>query len=109
MDIRTIWIDGKWPSFNLELASKEGAEAFLVVKGCKIASGSKGDFVSGPSTKGKDDRYWNHTYFSQKFSEAVLEKALASKPAEKKDYRIDPRFGQAIAGKLQDDSDSIPF
>jgi DNA-binding cell septation regulator SpoVG len=110
MEIRTIWQDGKWPSFNLELASKEGAEAFLVVKGCKIASGGKGDFVSGPSTKGKDDRYWNHTYFGPKFSEAVLEKALASKPVEKQDQRSDKRFGKAVASQLppQDDNE-IPF
>jgi DNA-binding cell septation regulator SpoVG len=109
MELRCIWQEGTYPSFNLELASKDGAEAFLVVKGCRIVSGQKGDFVSGPATKGNTGKYWNHTYFGPKFSDAVLEKALATKPVEKQDQRSDKRFGQAIAGKLQDDSDSIPF
>lgn len=110
MEIRAIWQEGTYPSFNLELASKDGAEAFLVVKGCRIVSGQKGDFVSGPATKGNTGKYWNHTYFGPKFSDAVLEIALASKPVEKKEN--DKRFGKAIAGKLppQDDSDeSLPF
>jgi len=80
MEITCTWIDGKYPSFNLGLSSKEGREEFLVIKGCKIMTGKNGEFVTGPSTKGKDDRYWNHTYMSKEFAEVVLEKAKASEP-----------------------------
>ena len=108
MEIRCIWQEGTYPSFNLELASKDGADAFLVVKGCRIVSGQKGEFVSGPATKGKNDKYWNHTYFGPKFSDAVLEMALSTKPVEKP--ANDKRFGKAIAGQLPpQDEDSIPF
>jgi DNA-binding cell septation regulator SpoVG len=101
MDIRTIWRDGQYPSFNLELASSDMAEAFLVVKGCKVMSGSKGQFVAGPSTKGKDDKYWNHTFMSEKFNAVVLEKALESMPQPKAQI---PQNKQH-----RSDDDSIPF
>lgn len=100
MEIRTIWVENaKFPQFNLELASAPGADAFLVIKGCKIAEGSKGQFVSGPSTKNGDGKYWNHTYFGPKFSEAVLEKALAS--------QAKPKKSSGGGGSRQDDD--IPF
>lgn len=73
--------EGKYPSFNVNLHGKEGAEPFLVVKGCRIVDGPKGPFVSGPATKSATTgKYWNHTYFGEKFSAAVLEKAQANKP-----------------------------
>ena len=72
--------DGKYPSFNIGLCSKEGAEPFLVVKGCRIVQGGKnGQFVSGPSTK-NGDKYWNHTYMNEAFSAEVLKRALATMP-----------------------------
>jgi DNA-binding cell septation regulator SpoVG len=115
MEIRTIWIDGKYPSFNLELASKEGAEAFLVVKGCRIVSGQKGDFVSGPATKGTSGKYWNHTYMGEKFSAVVLSTALEAQrqtePPPAPRQQSDKRFGVPQARQLppQDDDSSIPF
>jgi hypothetical protein len=73
--------EGKFPSFNVNLHSKEGADPFLVVKGCRIVNGSKGEFVSGPATKNeKTGKYWNHTYFGEKFSEEVLRLAKVAKP-----------------------------
>lgn len=92
MHITIEHIDGKYPSFNVNLHGKEGADPFLVVKGCRIVDGPKGPFVSGPATKNATTgKYWNHTYFGDKFSAAVLEKA--GKPA--------PRMSA--------DSDDIPF
>lgn len=67
--------DGKYPSFNVNLCSSEGAEAFLSVKGCRIVEGSKGAFVSYPSRKLDSGKYWNHVWASDKFSDAVLKKA----------------------------------
>jgi len=71
--------DGKYPSFNVCLSSKEGTEPFLTIKGCRIAEGSKGKFVSWPSTKNeKTGKYWNHVYANEKFAQAVLDKALST-------------------------------
>ena len=96
MHITIEHIDGKYPSFNVALSGKEGADPFLVVKGCRIVDGPKGPFVSGPATKNANTgKYWNHTYFGEKFSAAVLEKAKAAKPA--------PRRATA------DDDSDIPF
>ena len=83
MHISIEHIDGKYPSFNVALHAKEGVEPFLVVKGCRIVDGPKGKFVSGPATKNATtNKYWNHTYFSDKFSQAVLEKASKSNDNE---------------------------
>lgn len=69
--------DGKFPSFNVSLASKEGAEPFLTVKGCRIVDGSKGKFISWPARKQDDGKYWNHVWANDKFAAAVLAKATA--------------------------------
>lgn len=94
MHITIEHIDGKYPSFNVNLHGKEGAAPFLVVKGCRIVEGPKGPFVSGPATKNQNKgTYWNHTYFGDKFSQAVLEKA--GKPAPRR--------------PASDDDSNIPF
>ena len=81
MEIQIEHIDGKYPSFNVALCSAPGAEPFLVVKGCRIVDGANGKFVSGPATKNQNTgKYWNHTYFGEKFSAAVLEKAQKQAP-----------------------------
>lgn len=81
MNVSIEWHDGKYPSFNVNLSSKEGADAFLSIKGCRIVDGSKGQFVSYPATKNeKTGKYWNHAWASEKFNAVVLEKALASMP-----------------------------
>jgi DNA-binding cell septation regulator SpoVG len=80
MNISIEHRDGKFPSFNVSLASKEGAEPFLTIKGCRIVSGQKGEFVSYPSRKQDDGKYWNHVWGSEKFNAAVLEKAQAAQP-----------------------------
>lgn len=84
--------------FNVELASKEGAEPFLSIKGCRIVEGTKGPFVSYPATKNANTgKWWSHAWGSDKFNAAVLEKAQAT---------------QATArGRRQQDDDGgdIPF
>lgn len=87
--------------FNVELASKPGAEAFLSIKGCRIADGSKGPFVSYPATKNATTgKWWNHCWGSDAFNAVVLEKAQASKPQQ-------AARRQAPAGDMDDSS--IPF
>lgn len=68
--------------FNVELAAKEGVEAFLSIRGCRIASGGNGPFVGWPATKNATtQKWWNHVWASEKFAAAVLEKAQASQPS----------------------------
>lgn len=80
-----ITIDHRERDFNVNLHSKEGAEAFLTIKGCRIVSGSKGEFVSWPAKKLDSGKFWNHCWGSEAFNAAVLAEAKkgAPKPAPK--------------------------
>jgi DNA-binding cell septation regulator SpoVG len=100
MDVQIKWFSD---NFNVILASKEGAEPFLEVKGCRIVNGSNGPFVSYPSKKLDSGKYWNHVYGSERFNAVVLEKAQAAQPAAA------PRRGRAPAGGGGVDMDDIPF
>lgn len=97
MHISVKWFDDK---FNFSLHANAQADEFLTVKGCRIVDGSKGRFVSGPSSKMQNGNYWNHIWLNQKFAQAVLEKAEEAKPREQKQA--------APSGGDFDDSD-IPF
>lgn len=93
-----ITIENHGDQFNVNLSSKEGAEAFLSIKGCRIVQGSKGPFVSYPATKNSNTgKWWNHVWGSEKFNAVVLEKAQASQQ----------RTRAAQAAK--DEDEDIPF
>lgn len=94
-----IGIEWHGDQFNVDLSSKAGADAFLSIKGCRLAEGSDGPFVGWPATKNTNTgKWWKHCWGSDKFNAAVLEKALATKPAG----------GQRR--RSQDDADGdIPF
>jgi hypothetical protein len=80
MDIQIEWHNDQ---FNVHLASKPEAEPFLTVKGCRLASGSKGAFVSWPATKNQQSgKWWSHVWGSERFNAAVLEKVQASQPSQ---------------------------
>ena len=81
MKISVKHFAGQYPSFNVSLASSEGSEPFIEVKGCRIVNGSNGEFVSWPSRKQEDGKYWNHVYASEAFNNAVLREAKKSAPA----------------------------
>lgn len=99
MDIRIEHFDGKYPSFNVALASAPGKPEFLTVKGCRLVEGSKGTFVSWPATKNeKTGKYWSHVWANEAFAAAVLEKATAGKP------KVEHRQSRRI-----DDDDEAPF
>ena len=102
MEVTIKWFDGKFPSFNIALSSQAGRDPFLEVKGCRIVSGKDGEFVAPPSTKGNNDKYWNHAYFSKDFAAVVLEKAKESQPKQSAPAKSDKRHAEDI------DSD-IPF
>lgn len=88
MNIEIEWHNDQ---FNVNLCSKPGAEAFLSIKGCRIASGAKGDFVSYPARKNEQTgKWWNHVWANEAFNAAVLDKARASAPkAGSRKQRVD--------------------
>jgi DNA-binding cell septation regulator SpoVG len=93
-----IEIEWHGDNFNLNLASKPGAEAFLSVKGCRLVDGNDGQFIGYPSTKNATSgKWWRHVGGSDKFNAAVLEKVLATQPRQ-----------SAPRGRQEDDGD-IPF
>lgn len=76
---------GKSPSFNVELFARDAdAEPFITIKGCRIAAGRNGEFVSWPSSKKPDGSYWSHVYASEQFAGYVLK--LAQKPADEEPF-----------------------
>ena len=77
-----IQIEHHGDQFNVNLSSKPDSEAFLSIKGCRIVSGNKGDFVSYPARKTDQGKWWNHVWGSEKFNAAVLSAYQASKPAK---------------------------
>jgi hypothetical protein len=101
MNVEIKWFNEQ---FNVHLSSKEGAEPFLEIKGCRIASGSKGPFVSWPSTKNQQTgKYWNHVYGSEKFAAVVLSKAQETMPKQ------EPRSRPQSSGARADADQDIPF
>ena len=83
MKINIEHFDGKYPSFNVGLSSAEGKEPFVTIKGCRLADGRNGQFVSWPAQKKDDGKYWNHVYASEAFAKAVLEEALKTIPSKR--------------------------
>lgn len=104
MEISVKWNEGQYPSFNVALASKSGNEPFLELKGCRIAKGKDGEFVSPPSTKGNNGKYWNHAYLSKDFAAVVLEKAKESKPKQTKQESVNKS-----GGSFDDFPEDCPF
>jgi DNA-binding cell septation regulator SpoVG len=85
MEINVEWRDGKWPTFNLSLATKEGKDPFIVIKGCGLMKGKNGEFVKFPSKKNEDNTYFNFIYASKDFGDVVLKKAKESFPERQAD------------------------
>jgi DNA-binding cell septation regulator SpoVG len=90
-----ITIEHHDKQFNVALSSSAGKEPFLVIKGCRLMNGSKGEFVSWPARKQDDGRWWNHVYASEDFQKAVLDAVHASQPKRPSAPR--------------DDMDRVPF
>jgi DNA-binding cell septation regulator SpoVG len=98
MKITLDLIDGKWPSFNINLASKEGAEPFMTIRGCKMIEHQKGRFISFPAKKLDSGKYWNHVWASDAFQESVKDIYDAMQPK--------PKIKTA---PVEDDLDLVPF
>ncbi len=112
MEIKIKHFGGQYPSFNISLHSTPDAEAFLEIKGCRIVDGKNGPFVSYPSRKQDDGKYWNHVYGSEAFNANVLKRAQqgAPAPAPRPEPPSKPAPMPANSGGFSDmDSDDIPF
>lgn len=106
MDIQIRWFDGQYPSFNLTLASAAGKDPFLEIKGCRLVDGKNGQFVSYPSRKQEDGKYWNHVYGSEQFNAVVISKANEARAKQPPTPR--PAAGVQRPNKPESDDD-IPF
>ena len=82
----TVSIEWHGDNFNVKLHTNEDSPEYLAIKGCKIVSGSKGEFVSWPSRKYTDnngqEKYWNHCWASEKFNGHVLDLARKDRPQQ---------------------------
>lgn len=74
--------------FNVSLYGRED-EPFLTIKGCRIANGRNGEFVSWPATKKDGGKWWQHVYASQAFADAVFQQYRATKQQPAKRPRAD--------------------
>lgn len=54
--------------FNLKLNG-------ITIYGCKVIEGKDGDFISFPSYKGTDDRYYSHVY--ARLDEMLVQEIIA--------------------------------
>ena len=94
MHISVTWHDKQ---FNLDLASSEGKEAFLSIKGCRLVESTKGEFISFPSRKNEQTgKYWNHVWANAAFQTKVIEIAKALRHS-------------VVAGPSSEMTGDIPF
>ena len=95
-----VTIEWHRDQFNVAVSSALGKDPFVTIVGCRIVNGSKGEFISPPATKGKNDKWWNHARFSDEFQSVVLKLAKESRPMEE----VPESYGGGI-----DPNDDIPF
>lgn len=72
------WKDGGM-TFTLDLFSDDGR--MISIYGCRIAAGKKGkNFISFPSRKGTDGKYYSHAYveLSQDEQDEIIDTVIDS-------------------------------
>lgn len=82
---------------GIAIHKKGEDKPFLVVKGCKIANGQNGQFLSGPSAKMDSGEWINYLFMTKEFggyiSGLALEVMQPKKPeSSKRDYSEDVPF-----------------
>lgn len=77
-----IIIEPHGDQFNVSLASGEGKQPFITIKGCRLVDGAKGQFVSWPARKLDSGKWWNHVYASDGFQAAVVAEVNKVQPAK---------------------------
>ena len=105
-----IGIEHHGEQFNVTLTGS-GEEPFITIKGCRIMQGPTGPFVSWPSRKQENGKFWNHVYASRAFGDAVLSaynKSTAGAPPPAPRRATVPPPSKASTG-FTDMDDDIPF
>jgi DNA-binding cell septation regulator SpoVG len=98
--------------FNVALTSPTGNEPFITIKGCRIMQGPTGPFVSWPSRKQENGKFWNHVYASRAFGDAVLSaynKSTAGAPPPPPRRAPPPPAAAPAKTGFDDMDDDIPF
>ena len=80
---------------NIAIHKKGEEKPFLVVKGFRMANGQNSPFLSGPSTKMDDGKWFNYIFMSKEFGGYITDMASKVMDAPKQSGGSD--------------SDSIPF
>lgn len=106
MKITTKWFGDQ---FNIGLASAEGRDEFLSIKGCRIKNGEKGEFISWPAQKKDDGTYWRHVWGSDEFQAAVIREAKKSQPAKPARQKDERWQASAPARQAAPEDDDLPF
>ncbi|CAB4150660.1 hypothetical protein UFOVP577_19 [uncultured Caudovirales phage] len=81
MDIQIKWFNER---FNIGLASKEGAEPFITIKGCRVKQFDNREFISFPAFKLETGKWVNHVWANDAFQEAVIKKVKETMPKERR-------------------------
>ena len=106
-----ISIEHHGDQFNVALASGEGKESFLVIKGCRMKDGEKGRWISFPARKLDSGKWWNHVYASEGFQAAIIramdEQGSGRTHAEQR--RPMARDDAARARQTRVEDEDIPF
>lgn len=80
---------------GIAIHKKGEDKPFLVVKGCRIANGQNGQFLSGPSTKLDNGEWFNYLFTTKEFGSYISGLALEV---------MQPKQKQSA-----DHSDDVPF
>lgn len=85
-------------TFSVEFRFKDADAEYpdFAIKGCKLADGKDGQFVSGPSAKMDDGKWFNYTFFGKGLSEYIVKEANKTMKQESKKT-------------TQTEEDDIPF
>lgn len=107
MEIVIKWFDGKWPTFNIELATKAGNDPFITIKGCSLREHNGKEFIGFPSKKMESGKYWSHVFASDDFQRVIIEKAKVGMPKHEKE--ASKASNQDVKGSFDNSDSNIPF
>jgi len=69
-------------TFGVAIHKKGEDKPFMVVKGCRMASGQNGAFASGPSTKMDDGKWFNYLFMGKEFGDYITNLAQDAMPQQ---------------------------
>ena len=94
----SIEVSKSGKTFGVAIHKSSSDKPFMVIKGCRLAYGQNGPFVSGPSTKMDDGKWFNYLFMDKAFGDYATKLAVEAMP--------DQDTTQSNASTTSDD---IPF